>query len=46
MTIVIVGAGKTGFALAQKLLEEGKEVILIEKDAERALYADNNFEGV
>lgn len=44
MIIVIVGAGKTGFALAQKLLEEGKEVILIEKDSERALYADNNLD--
>lgn len=44
MYIVIVGAGKTGFALAQKLLLENKQVVLIEKDRERAVFADNNLD--
>lgn len=44
MKVVIVGAGKTGFALAKKLLLEGKDVVVFECDKERALYADNNLD--
>ena len=36
MYIVIVGAGKVGEYLARTTLEEGHEVVLIERDPERA----------
>lgn len=36
MYIVIVGAGKVGEYLARTTLEEGHEVVLIERDSERA----------
>lgn len=35
MRIVIVGAGKVGFSLAQRLSEEGHEITVIEHDEER-----------
>ncbi|HDR14717.1 MAG TPA: Trk system potassium transporter TrkA, partial [Desulfobacteraceae bacterium] len=35
MRIIIVGAGEVGFHLAQKLSEEGKNVVVIEKDIQR-----------
>jgi len=36
MTIVILGAGRVGFNLARQLINEHKEVVVIEKDADRA----------
>ncbi|MDU4961944.1 MAG: Trk system potassium transporter TrkA [Sporomusaceae bacterium] len=35
MKIVIVGAGKVGYSLAQRLTEEDHEVVVIEQDEER-----------
>lgn len=37
MYIVIVGGGKVGFYLAKSLLEEGHELLVIEKDARKCL---------
>ena len=36
MTTVILGAGSIGFRLAQQLIEEDQDVVLIEKDPQRA----------
>ncbi|CAA9548708.1 MAG: TrkA-like protein [uncultured Thermomicrobiales bacterium] len=35
MYIIVVGAGKVGYYLSRNLLEEGHEVLLIEKDAKK-----------
>lgn len=35
MKIIIIGAGEVGFNIAQKLSEEGQDVILIDKDPEK-----------
>lgn len=35
MRIVIIGAGKVGFSLAQRLSEEGHDITVIEQDEER-----------
>jgi trk system potassium uptake protein TrkA len=39
MKVLIVGAGEVGFHLAERLSEEGQDVILIEADPERADFA-------
>lgn len=39
MHVVILGAGSVGFQLAKQLIEEHKNVVLIEKDPEKAKYA-------
>ncbi|MDR0454765.1 MAG: Trk system potassium transporter TrkA [Deferribacteraceae bacterium] len=44
MKIVIVGAGEVGFHIAKQLTEEGKDVVLIEKDPETAKYASNTLD--
>ena len=44
MFIIILGAGKTGISLAKKLLHEDKEVAIIEKDYQRADFAENNLD--
>ncbi|SDI36334.1 Trk system potassium transporter TrkA [Desulfosporosinus hippei] len=44
MHIVIVGAGKVGFSLAQRLSEEGHEITVIENDEERRLIVQNNLD--
>ncbi|MDQ3466805.1 MAG: NAD-binding protein, partial [Chloroflexota bacterium] len=36
MYIIVVGGGKVGFYLTQTLLADGHEVLLIERDAEKA----------
>src|SRR4030067_1428503 len=36
MYIIVVGGGKVGYYLAKELVEEGREVLIIEKDAGRA----------
>ena len=41
MSFVILGAGGVGFQLAKQLVDEGKDVVLIEKDAEKAKQANN-----
>ena len=35
MYIIIVGGGKVGYYLAKQLVEDGHEVLIIEKDAAR-----------
>lgn len=44
MHIVIVGAGKVGFSLAQRLSEEEHEITVIENDEERRLIVQNNLD--
>ncbi len=44
MHIVIMGAGETGYSLAYKLIQEDKEVALIEVDAKKARKADDNLD--
>ncbi|MCB8816842.1 Trk system potassium transporter TrkA [Desulfosporosinus shakirovi] len=44
MRIVIVGAGKVGFSLAQRLSEEGHEITVIEQDEERRLIVQNSLD--
>ena len=36
MDIVILGAGRVGFQLARQLVDENRDVAIIEKDPERA----------
>lgn len=36
MTVVILGAGRVGFQLARQLISEHKEVVVIEKDPQKA----------
>ncbi|EAX48129.1 TrkA-N domain protein [Thermosinus carboxydivorans Nor1] len=44
MRVVIVGAGKVGYSLAQRLSEENHEVVVIEKDEERRSIVQNNLD--
>jgi trk system potassium uptake protein TrkA len=44
MKIVIVGAGEVGFHIAEQLILEKKDVILIEKRAEQAKYASSKLD--
>ena len=44
MKIIIVGCGKVGYALSQQLYEEGHEITLIDKDAERLQPAIDNLD--
>ncbi|PLX70837.1 MAG: Trk system potassium transporter TrkA [Denitrovibrio sp.] len=39
MKIVVAGAGEVGFHIAEHLIKEGKDVVLIEKDADKAKHA-------
>jgi len=39
MNVVILGAGRVGFRLAKQLIEEDKNIVLIEKDPEKARQA-------
>ena len=41
MNAVILGAGNVGFQLAKQLIEEEKNIVLIEKDPEKAKQAAN-----
>ena len=41
MKVVIVGAGGVGFQIAKQLVDENKNVVLIEKDPEKARHASN-----
>lgn len=44
MRIVIVGAGKVGYSLAQYLAQEDHEVIVIENDEERRVIVQNTLD--
>jgi trk system potassium uptake protein len=44
MKIIIIGAGEVGFHLAQKLSEEGKNVVVIEKDPLRVKRIDEELD--
>ncbi|MDR2884037.1 MAG: Trk system potassium transporter TrkA [Deferribacteraceae bacterium] len=44
MKIVIVGAGEVGTSIARQLIDDGKDVILIERDAESAKRASNSLD--
>jgi len=44
MRIVVVGAGKLGFSLADRLAKEEHEVIVIEQDEERRLIVQNSLD--
>jgi trk system potassium uptake protein TrkA len=41
MSYIILGAGNVGFQLAKQLVDEGKDVVLIEKDSETARHAND-----
>ena len=44
MKIIIVGCGKVGYALCRQLNEEGHDITLIDKDAERIQPAINTLD--
>ena len=44
MKIIVVGAGKVGFTLAQRLAQEEHDVIVIEKDDERRSIIEQNLD--
>ena len=44
MKVVIVGAGTVGFQIAKQLADENKDVVLIEKDPDKARHASNNLD--
>ena len=44
MKIVVAGAGEVGFHIASNLIEEGKDVVLIEKNPARAKYAASHLD--
>lgn len=44
MKVVIVGAGAVGLQIAKQLVDEKKDVVLIEKDPERARLASNRLD--
>lgn len=44
MLIVIVGAGAVGYHIAKQLINENKDVVLIEKDPERAKYVSSRLD--
>lgn len=44
MKIVIVGAGKVGYTLAQKLTQENHDVIVVEQDDERRSIIEHNLD--
>jgi len=46
MYIVIIGGGKVGFYLAKALLNEGHEVLVVEKDASRTEFINNELGSV
>ncbi|MBC7121568.1 MAG: NAD-binding protein, partial [Candidatus Methanosuratus sp.] len=46
MRVVIIGAGEVGFSLAQKLIEESHDVIIVEQDEGKAAKADGELDAM
>ena len=46
MYVIVAGGGKVGFYLTRELLEQGHEVLVIERDAKRAEYIQNDLGNV
>jgi trk system potassium uptake protein TrkA len=46
MYIIIIGGGKVGFYLAKALLNEGHEVLVVERDASRTEFINNELGSV
>lgn len=44
MNIVVIGAGRIGTALAERLTAEGHSIILVDKDEDHLSYAANNLD--
>ncbi len=44
MNVVIAGAGSVGFQIGSQLINEGKDVVLIEANPERAKYASSHLD--
>lgn len=44
MRVVILGAGVVGMQIASQLISEGKDVVIIEKDPERAKYVSGRLD--
>ena len=44
MKVIIVGAGFVGMQLARTLVAEGRDVVLIDKDADRVREAGHSIE--
>ncbi len=44
MKIIVVGAGKVGYSLAQRLTQDQHDVIIIEQSAERIAILENNLD--
>jgi trk system potassium uptake protein len=44
MHIIIVGAGNVGYKLARHLIDENKDVVLIERNSEMAAHADESLD--
>ncbi len=44
MRIIIIGGGEIGFYLAERLTRESRDVVLIDKDAQRVLLARREFD--
>jgi trk system potassium uptake protein TrkA len=44
MRVLVVGAGEVGFHLAERLSEEGQDVVLIESNPDRADYASQQLD--
>ncbi len=44
MKVLIVGAGAVGFTLAEHLSEEGHDIVLVDQDAERASFSQDQLD--
>ena len=44
MKVIIIGAGFTGTELAKRLISEGQDVVLIDKDEETIRHASNRLD--
>lgn len=44
MKVVVLGAGSVGYDTSQQLIDEGKDVVLIEQNPERAKYAASRLD--
>ncbi|MCK5807659.1 Trk system potassium transporter TrkA [bacterium] len=44
MKVVVLGAGSVGYDTTRQLIEEGKDVVLIEQNGERAKYAASHLD--